>query len=259
MSMNNAELQAKYNEMHAEGKKAWFSDGVNERETIITMGIPWRGKRVLEIGCGKGELGMMIDFAGSAEYCGIDYSAVAIDAAKENNYEIENFITYHLGDYRTFPFPHKFDRVVMQGVLEHFDDPWTELAWIIDNLLEPGGDVITSSPCFCNPRGIIWMTLATLFDAPMSLTDLHFLHPWEFRKFAKEHGMRCYFDDTDMSWGNSYGMIDDLRQRLSKVFPDIDPRRIDTLMKWLSMSVSDGRIGEDTGATMVYHLKTTVE
>ena len=68
----------------------------------------------------------------------------------------------------------------MQGVLEHLDDPFTELKWMMDNLLTEKGDVITSSPCFLNTRGIVWMTLDML-GAVMSKTDLHYLDPWEFR------------------------------------------------------------------------------
>ena len=68
----------------------------------------------------------------------------------------------------------------MQGVLEHLDKPFKTLRSIIIANLKKNGQFITSSPSFLNPRGYVWMTLQLLFDVPMSLTDIHFLCPFDF-------------------------------------------------------------------------------
>ena len=131
--MNNESLKARYDEMHSKGSSSWFSDGCEERETILDIGEPWKGLRVLEIGCGEGDLCNMIHDRG-ALVLGIDYSGAAI-AKAHGKFESELGGTL---DFMTINF-HKYtsensDRIVMQGVLEHLDDPFTELQWMINNL-----------------------------------------------------------------------------------------------------------------------------
>jgi SAM-dependent methyltransferase len=242
---SNEKLQAVYNQMHTQGPTAWFSDGSEEREAILRAGSPWTGLRVLEIGCGAGKLARRMHDQG-AVVVGIDYAEEAIAKAQLAGTPECIFVR---DSYRNLC--HRWDRIVMQGVLEHLDNPWTELEWMIDNLLTPEGDIITSSPCFCNPRGIVWMTLATLFDAPMSLTDLHFLHPWEFLDFAEEFDLEITTRFCDVSWGNDEDMIADYKDRLPKVFPGMDKAKITRLIDWLEIGRDLVR-GE--GATAVYHL-----
>jgi ubiquinone/menaquinone biosynthesis C-methylase UbiE len=247
--ITNSDLQPKYEQMHSVGPTAWFSNGNNERDAIMWAGILWGGLKVLEIGCGEGDLAARI--ADSSEHVyAIDYSDIALAKAegkRSHNLQFAN------ADYRKIRMT--FDRVVMQGVIEHFTKPWEELDWIIRNLVKPGGDVITSSPCFLNPRGIIWMTLATLFDAPRSLTDLHFLHPWEFEKFAQDHPLIKDIDIsyTDEGWAEGSDMVADLSQRLPKVFPEMGQNKIESLMTWLDKAKDS--FGESAGATAVYRLR----
>jgi 2-polyprenyl-3-methyl-5-hydroxy-6-metoxy-1,4-benzoquinol methylase len=266
--VDNKDLKAKYNEMHKQGSTAWFSDGWNERNAIIDMGEPWRGLNVLEIGCGEGDLAAMLVIAG-AWYHGIDYSEEAIKKARSKypevmfsasvDYKDLDFVFKEWGEY------YKYDRIVMQGVLEHLDEPFRELKWMIDNLLKPGGDVITSSPCFINPRGLIWMTLDML-GAVMSKTDLHFLHPWDFQSFCDSNNYELKNDiDVDISWGNGKEMIEDLRHRIPLALKDSgvinyndDQKNINSFMEWLESFVGEmnGQFFECYGATAVYHIKT---
>jgi SAM-dependent methyltransferase len=249
----NAGLKELYEVWHKQGPSSWFSDGTNERTAIINSGIPWDGKRVLEIGCGEGDLAYAVSLLAKT-VLGNDYSLVAIKSAqhKFGKGADKNFHFTTL-DYRKMN--QRFDRVVLMGVLEHFDQPWAELDWIARNLVVKGGDIITSSPCFLNPRGIVWMTLATLFDAPMSLTDLHFLHPWEFEQFAKENDCvkSLAVSFTDRDWGYGEEMVADLRQRLPKVFPEMDKGKIARLVDWLERS--SPFVYAAPGATAVYRLE----
>lgn len=250
--MGNDELRGVYDIMHQQGVTAWFSDGQEERDTILKFGKPWDDKVVLEIGCGEGDLSSMIYDSGGAVQ-GIDYSAEAIKRAQEkypklqlvqDDYHLKNFV--HVGL--------KYDRIVMQGVLEHLDSPFTELKWMIDNLLVKGGDIITSSPCFLNPRGIIWHTLWML-GAVMSKTDLHFLDPDQFEDFCKEHGYRLDLRDCDVSWGNRDLMIKDLAQRIPLALRDgnikYNPDSLSTFLTWLRKYKCD-----NFGATVVYKIQT---
>jgi len=251
--MTNKELQEKYDQMHHEGQTAWFSDGEEERLAIYQMGRPWKGKTVLEIGCGEGHLASMIA-AGGGHVSGIDYSDTAIEKAMQL-YDRPVFASVHYKDYSGL-----YNTLIMQGVLEHLDKPFEELKWMKDNLLDPSkGTIITSSPCFINPRGYVWMVLATMLGAPMSLTDLHFLHPWQFKEFAEKENMLLHFDTCDMSWGNGPAMIEDFKKRLPLAMKDLGrklnfniPYRTTELLDFLENSYKLLNWQESVGATAIY-------
>lgn len=82
-----------------------------------------RGQRVLDIGCGRGELVYWAASKG-AESTGIDYSKVAISLAKkaQKKYpqKIKSRTNFHHMDAKKLKFPDKsFDLVIMVEVLEH--------------------------------------------------------------------------------------------------------------------------------------------
>ena len=246
--MSNKELQSKYDEMHSKGPISWFSDGREERETILEMGEPWDGLDVLEIGCGEGDLCKAMADKG-AYVIGIDYSAVAIDKADKKS---TGRLSFWAGDYTKFDWEDYGNPtcIVMQGVLEHLDDPFGELQWMIDHFKPK--TVITSSPCFLNPRGIVWMTMDML-GAVMSKTDLHYLNPWEFEEFCKKHGYELDIQDCDWDWGNGKDMIADLAQRIPLALRDgglKSKKATSELLEWLSRFKFDIA----PGATMVYRI-----
>src|SRR3972149_6300913 len=231
--------------MHKQGASSWFGQGEEERELILKMGEPWEGKTVLEIGCGEGQLCQIIEAMG-IEITGVDYSEEAIAKAYERNIDVY----FHCGHYSEING--KKNRIVMQGVLEHLDNPFTELKWIMDNLLTKKGDVITSSPCFLNPRGIVWMTLDML-GAVMSKTDLHYLNPWEFEEFCEKNGYGIEIEFCDSSWGNGRRMIEDFRKRLPLALGDggikFKQSKINKFLEWLDLVPCDA-----VGATAVYRI-----
>ena len=117
---DNETLKAKYDEMHSQGPSAWFSDGKEERELILDVGQPWNGLKVLEIGCGEGELAEKM-FKAGAFVTGLDYSEAAM-AKAQFQYLGPFFVC---ADWQQAEG--EFDRVVMQGVLEHLDNPFASL------------------------------------------------------------------------------------------------------------------------------------
>jgi SAM-dependent methyltransferase len=234
--------------MHAQGVTSWFSDGREERATILKMGEPWENKLVTEIGCGEGDLCNMIKTRGAFDVAGVDYSTEAILKAVTKHPEV----TFKCCVYRNLK--DFCDILVMQGVLEHLDDPFGELQWMIDHFRPK--TVITSSPCFLNPRGIIWMTLHML-GAVMSKTDLHFLHPWQFEKFCDEHGYKWDMQDCDWGWGNGEAMIEDLSKRIPLALKDGNlPVNVGLtpFMQWLENFVDYNSDDQESGATMVYRI-----
>jgi len=230
--VENKDLKSVYDEMHSKGQSSWFSDGQEERELILKMGEPWEDVRVIEIGCGEGDLSREL-WEKKARIFAIDYSPIAIEKAREKH----GNLPFYCEHYRKFgDGDNKVGRLVMQGVLEHLDYPFDELKWMMENLLTDKGDVITSSPCFLNPRGLVWMTLDML-GAVMSKTDLHFIHPWDMRKFCKNEGYKMEWDTCDWSWGDGDKMIEDLRQRIPLALKDggipCDDKKFITYMEWL--------------------------
>lgn len=208
----------------------------------------WKGRSVLEIGCGEGELLSRIVEAGAAHCLGIDYSKTAIAKAKKNYPEIKNQFDVSKY-YRYRPHLHP-DILVLQGVLEHLDRPFDELEWMIDHWKPQ--TVITSSPCFINLRGVIWMTLASI-GAVMSKTDLHFLHPWDFMIFCENRGYKIRAKDCDWDWGNSAGMIEDFEMRIPLALKDagLPPAKdLKGFFDWLRQIPGTFQ----HGATMVYRI-----
>jgi len=227
--VNNAKLKNKYNEMHKKGPSAWFDDGENEREGIIMAGGNWAGVKVLEIGCGEGDLCVIMDGQG-ASVMGIDYSETAIDKATSKWPGMK----FRVSHYRAIKW--RGQRVVMMGVLEHLDNPFKELEWIMHNMVEDGGDCIVSCPCFLNPRGIVWMTLH-LLGAVMSKTDLHFINPWDMEKFCKGR-YELEMSSIDYPWGYGEKMVRDLEKRIPLALQDgklkpIQPKDLESFLAWL--------------------------
>jgi len=257
--MQNADLKYRYDEVYAIGPEKFFTgNSFNESKTIMAIMESWEGKRVLEIGCGQGNLAAMIAFAGADHVDAIDYSLEAI-AKAGSRVNLPN-VTFKCMSYEDH-VAGSYDAVVMQGVLEHLDNPFDALTEIMDKHVAADGLLITSSPSFVNPRGYVWMTLQLLFDVPMSLTDQHFICPFHMKEYADDNGLKIDMMFTDHDWASGEKMIKDFEKRLPNALRDanLPVENVDRLLKWLK-KVSDyqkyQRLFDDsfTGATAVYKL-----
>ncbi len=245
---DNEGLKPVYDAMHTQGPTAWFGDGVEERALILRIGQPWVRKEVLEIGCGEGELAALIKEE-DADVLAIDYSEEAIRNLEKNCPNIPHLrSTYQAIGKR-------YNRVVMQGVLEHLDNPFTELKWMMDTLVTDYGDIITSSPGFINPRGIVWMTLDML-GAVMSKTDLHFINPWDMEEFAKQNGYRVAMQCCDLDWAGGERMMADLKQRIPLALELVGYQddKFEKFMCWLKLATDRMQPATMGGATIVYKI-----
>ena len=249
LQLRNEQLKDKYDQMHAVGQSSWFDEGDEERQAILRIGKLWEGLEVIEVGCGEGDLCAMMKMAG-ANPLGIDYSEQAISKAKirHGDWNDEEGITYLCAGYRDVDgFA---DRVVMQGVLEHLDNPFEELQWMIDHFKPK--TVITSSPCFLNTRGVVWHTL-NMLGAVMSKTDLHYLDPMDFDLFCRDNGYKITTEHCDNSWGHGQKMVDDLSKRIPLALKDgnipFKQEKVDELIDWLKSFNLHGR-----GAVACYRI-----
>lgn len=247
----NRELQKRYEQVFSGGLYQQFFtfNPIDQSVTIYHMSS-WAGRKVLEIGCGEGHLANLLAVAG-AQVTAIDYAPSAIESCKQRYQNIPNlkFIKCSFEDVRDH-----YDVVVMQGVLEHMDDPMGVLRYIKSNLLVDGGEIITSCPSFLNARGYIWMALQCLFDIPMSLTDVNFLCPFDFEDFARELDMKMEFLTIEQDWGCGQKLIRDFKKRLPNACRDKGMEaNVDTFIRWLEKAVRYPLISDFSGAIAIYH------
>ena len=127
------------------------------------------------------------------------------------------------------------------------------------NHLEPKGKIILTSPNWTNARGFILMTLQMLFDAPITLADLHYFTPVDFMRWAKKLELKLSWKTIEYSWGNGDKMIDDLKNRLPKIFKDVKlgvkQKNINLFLKWINQKVVPViQSSEENGAIGIYVL-----
>ncbi len=86
------------------------------------LAAPSEGKRVLDLGCGRGELSFALAQSG-ADVIGIDYSRAAIDIAQKtyDNVEVSGELTFVCADALTFSFEGEYDAVVATDFVEHVE------------------------------------------------------------------------------------------------------------------------------------------
>ncbi len=218
--MKNKDLKKIYN-----GGKLKFHSGFNESLMLVEMMESWQGLDVLEIGCGEGHLASILQYAGANVHA-IDYSFEQIKRARENYPKVK---------FNVSELVSQVDVIVMQGVLEHLDDPFERLY----KLCKSANIVCMSVPNWTNTRGAIYHTLRLLFDAKMSLTDLHFFMPSDFKDFCFKHNLYCEFSTCDESWGNGQEMIDDLKTRIPAAMPGIKPSNLGRFRIWMERMVKN--------------------
>jgi SAM-dependent methyltransferase len=102
----------------------------------------FRGKRVLDVGCGMGRNPYWYLEAGAASVVGIDMDDGSLEAARRNLAAFPNARVEKLSAHDLDPGRHgTFDRVTCIGVLHHLADPENALArmW---SCVAPGGDLV---------------------------------------------------------------------------------------------------------------------
>jgi ubiquinone/menaquinone biosynthesis C-methylase UbiE len=105
----------------------------------VRLLAPAPGMRILDAGCGRGEVALACARAG-AEMAGVDYSAAAVEITKETLAEYPDS-DIRVGDVTALPWPDaSFDRVQFSDVIEHLDAPQTVPALAeFRRVLRPGG------------------------------------------------------------------------------------------------------------------------
>lgn len=259
--MQNKDLASFYNSVYKKGEKGHYTslllsgDKVPPAKAEVIKEILWKGKTVLDAGCGTGELAYLIAKKGAKRVIGVDYSQEAILVAKKT-YQLANLefvcsdIAYIKGT---------FDVITTLGTIEHTDDPLGVLKQL-KKMLKPGGSLIVTCPNWINPRGYMLLTLKHLFDAKITLADIHFITPIEMQDWAKKLGMKLSWKTVEHEWAHGKKCITDFERRLPNVARDsalhTDIKKILHHINWLEIHMVP--IEKNTkygGAVGVYYLK----
>ncbi len=108
------------------------------------------GARVLDIGCGNGELLERLGAMGASRIEGIDFSERAVELAKRRG------VAAWLGTFLNYPADDAiYDLVMMNNYLEHTLDPRAELERA-RRLLKPGGHLVGDLPNFSSLDRILF-------------------------------------------------------------------------------------------------------
>ena len=90
---------------------------------ILALVHPLKHRKILDIGCGRGELTFSLSFRG-ADVTGVDYSQEAVSLARNTftDASTEGSLTFLHGDFNTIIFKNApFDTIVAADVVEHLD------------------------------------------------------------------------------------------------------------------------------------------
>jgi ubiquinone biosynthesis O-methyltransferase len=242
---DNKKLREKYNDVYKNGKESFFSrfsngEDISETDKTVLESINWVDKRVIDIGCGTGNTAARIAEIGARSVLGIDYSSNAIKLAN-NRYSFDN-LEFQVGSLKSLESSTEiFDIVTSLGTLEHMDDPKKSLRQML-KMVNEGGQVVLVCPYFINTRGIVWMTLQLLLDVPMSLTDKHFISPFDIRRWIDGTGFElskttCF----DYDRANGELMLIDMEKRLSNALSDanLSNDNVPKMISWLKNIVQN--------------------
>lgn len=260
-SANNTTLKRFYDRVYAKGERKHYTslllsgDRVPPAKENVVREISWKGKIVLDAGCGTGELPFLIAQKGAVNVIGVDYSKEAIEVAKKT-YALPN-LEFRCEDIKKIKGT--FDVITSLGTLEHVDEPLRVLTHL-KKMLKPGGSLIITCPNWANPRGYMLMMLKHLFDAKITLADIHYFTPLEFQSWAKKLGMNLQWKTVEQEWGHGMKCIADFKRRLpsearNSKFPT-DQAHIDRFIAWLETHMVPLELEtKHGGAVGLYHLR----
>lgn len=131
---------------------------------LLGFARPAPGRRILDVGCGCGELVIHAALLG-ATAVGVDYAEAAHTIAVETAARLRATARFHLGDVSTLP-EERFDAVILADVVEHLHQHQLDRLYAdVRARLEPGGELIIHTwpnrwhTCYAYPAARLLLSL----------------------------------------------------------------------------------------------------
>jgi 2-polyprenyl-3-methyl-5-hydroxy-6-metoxy-1,4-benzoquinol methylase len=153
------------------GHQEFAGGGINERlkheaDVAIAFVGTLAGKRVLDVGMGRGDRIPLLLQQGVAAYAGFDVSADAVQIARERFSDPR--VSIALGEATALEARGEYDLVLLFDVIEHIPVFEMEAVWpLLHRALTPGGCLFLSTPLFPGPN------VADHTDANPSVSGIH--------------------------------------------------------------------------------------
>jgi 2-polyprenyl-3-methyl-5-hydroxy-6-metoxy-1,4-benzoquinol methylase len=178
---------------HADESSPWY-------RLVLEHLVPVTGKRVLEVGCGRGGF---VYFLGSrgASACGTDFSGYALEVATEREKRkspVTGSVEYVLADAQHLPFADRsFDIIISCEMIEHVPDPLAAVREMA-RVCGPGGLLYLTTPNYMNLIGLYELyaavrkkNLQSAFSQPLDRHTVFF----QTRGLVREAGWQIVDSD----------------------------------------------------------------
>lgn len=159
-----------------------YKEIVNQAEKVSRSGVQTR--RILDLGCGNGNVTALLRERIPAKYYGLDLSENMIEEARQH---LGDEVSLCVGDAEHLPYEDgMFDLLICNASFHHYPNP--ELA--VDEMrrvLRPGGVIILGDPTF---RSRIAAKVFNYFIKYSNSGDVHIWGKKEIIRLFGEHGFR---------------------------------------------------------------------
>jgi ubiquinone/menaquinone biosynthesis C-methylase UbiE len=161
-------------------------------EAALALAPDRAGRRVLEVGCGAGDLAVALARRG-ARVAAVDFSAHAVRIARDKARALGAAPALLVADAQRLPFADaSFDAIVSCECLEHVPDPRALLRELA-RLLVPGGTLLLTTESYANAMLLLWARAwltGRRFDSGAGLQPIeHFFLFFRVRAWIERAGL----------------------------------------------------------------------
>ncbi|WP_372661465.1 trans-aconitate 2-methyltransferase [Cohnella sp.] len=204
-------------------------------DDLIGLLNPQVGERIVDFGCGTGDLAAQIAVKG-AQVLGIDISPEMVERAREKY----PGLTFECADGMNWNVDQKYDAVFSNAALHWMKDAEAAIASMTGGL-KPGGRLVAEFGGYLNVADIIYAVKETL---TVFGRENMFVMPWyfptigEYTLLLEKAGMEVrsaiLFDRPTRLEGGDHGMRDWLEMFGTAMFPQVDQAEAAT---WIEEAV----------------------
>lgn len=163
--------------------QSWDSDLYQNRHSfvwelsasLVDLLSPQSGERILDLGCGTGQLTAKIAESG-AKVIGLDHAPTMLEQARSQYPGIQ----FDSGDAQSFSYPEPFDAIFSNAVLHWISRP-EEVIRCVSQVLKTQGRFVVEF----GGRGNVQQIVTALQSTSLSILGRTIHHPWYFPSIAE--------------------------------------------------------------------------